>query len=212
MYSAVSIGHVQAIDSQEENPMKAQSSRTLSLLAFGTLMFLPVAGSAQDNIRNSFQVYTHRDHYIRHASFLGRIGRVDTPLDSKDATFRRVRGLASGECTSFEATNPRLRDHYLRHANWRLVLAKRTNDRQFAEDATFCMEYGLINGGRDHSTVSFKSFNFPDRYIRHRNFELWVDPVENTDRFRLDATFLMQPPKLAPVKIDDGTALVPATD
>ena len=188
--------------------MTAKLLQKLCLIVCVTLL-LPQPGSAQDDQPHSFQVYTHRDHYIRHAGFVGRIGRVDTEQDSKDAKFRSVRGLA-GTCMSFESTN--LRGYYLRHSHWRLVLAKRTGDRQFNEDATFCMEYGLNQGGRDHSTVSFKSFNFSDRYIRHRNFELWLDPVENSDRFRLDATFLIQPPRLAPVKIDDGTALVPADD
>ena len=42
--------------------------------------------------------------------------------------------------------------------------------------------------------MSFRSFNFPDRYIRHRDSELWLDPFENTPMFRDDATFFMVPP------------------
>jgi hypothetical protein len=42
--------------------------------------------------------------------------------------------------------------------------------------------------------MSLRSFNFPDRYIRHRDFELWLDPFENTPLFRDDATFFMVRP------------------
>ena len=130
---------------------------------------------------------------MRHAGFLGRIGQTKTDVDARDAKFRVVPGLADKNCVSFEATN--VRDHYFKHAFFRIVLAKRLDEQKFREDATFCIVSGLHRIKRSGiDSMSFRSFNFPDRYIRHRNFELWLDPFENTPMFRDDATFFMVPP------------------
>jgi len=42
----------------------------------------------------------------------------------------------------------------------------------------------------DHC-YSFESFNFRSHNIRHRNLELWMDPFNNSELFRLDHTFKM---------------------
>lgn len=42
------------------------------------------------------------------------------------------------------------------------------------------------------NSVSFRSFNFPDRFIRHRNFLAEIEPV-SSDLDRLDATFIFHP-------------------
>jgi hypothetical protein len=42
--------------------------------------------------------------------------------------------------------------------------------------------------------ISFESVNYPDRFIRHRNFLGYVDPVVVTDKLgRQDATFHVVP-------------------
>jgi hypothetical protein len=52
------------------------------------------------------------------------------------------------------------------------------------------MKRGLANS----SWTSFASFNLPDHYIRHANFQLWIGRFENTPIFRKDATFLITGP------------------
>jgi hypothetical protein len=47
---------------------------------------------------------------------------------------------------------------------------------------------GLCASRSSGSKVSFRSFNFPDRYIRHQNSEGRIDPI-NSDLERMDATF-----------------------
>jgi hypothetical protein len=71
---------------------------------------------------------------------------------------------------------------------------------------------------------SFRSWNYPDRYIRHRlflglhyirhsNFELWLVKSDGSQLFKKDATFIMSPPLTVhpPIgPVDPGTNLVPA--
>jgi hypothetical protein len=54
----------------------------------------------------------------------------------------------------------------------------------FKADATFKKVAGLA----DSNWSSFQSYNHPDRYIRHHNFYLLLDPI-STDNEKLDATF-----------------------
>lgn len=188
--------------------MPSAMFRTITCLA---LLMLPGIGLVQEAKFRSLQAYRPENHYMRHAGFLGRVGPTKTDLDVRDAKFRVVPGLADKNCVSFEATN--VRDHYLKHAFFRIVLAKRLDERKFSEDATFCIVWGLHKTTRSgHDSMSFRSFNFPDRYIRHRNFELWLDPVENTPLFRDDATFFMVPPATREMSFVGDTVLVPADE
>ncbi|WP_409193942.1 AbfB domain-containing protein [Bacillus cereus] len=43
------------------------------------------------------------------------------------------------------------------------------------------------------SLISLRSKNFPDRFIRHRNFNLWVEPADS-QLAREDATFRIRTP------------------
>jgi len=185
--------------------------RTLAWVVCLALLMLPGVGFVQEPKYRSLQAFRPQDHYMRHAGFLGRIGRTKTDLDVRDAKFRIVPGLADRNCVSFEATN--VRDHYLKHAFWRIVLAKRLDEQKFREDATFCIVWGLHRTTRSGSdSMSFRSFNFPDRYIRHRNFELWLDPIENTALFRDDATFFMVQPATREMTFQGDTALDPVIE
>ena len=165
-------------------------SRCAARVACCALLMLPALASVQEPKLRSLQAYRPQDHYMRHAGFVGRVGPTKTELDVRDAKFRVVPGLADKNCVSFESTN--VRDHYFKHAFGRIVLAKRLDEQKFREDATFCIVWGLHKTTRSGvDAMSFRSFNFPDRYIRHRNFELWLDPFENTSLYRDDATFFM---------------------
>ncbi|MFM6252779.1 MAG: AbfB domain-containing protein, partial [Dolichospermum sp.] len=59
----------------------------------------------------------------------------------------------------------------------------------FRKDATFCPRRGLSNKGG----TSYESYNFPGYYIRHRDFELWLDKFDGSSLFRDDASFLRKP-------------------
>ena len=41
--------------------------------------------------------------------------------------------------------------------------------------------------------VSFRSVNFPNKYLRHRDGQVWLDDFRNTGLYRADATFIERP-------------------
>ena len=147
-----------------------------------TLPSLPQSSYAQPQKEVSFESFNFPDRYIRHRGMLGYVEKLQDKLARNDATFKIVPGLA-GRCRSFESVN--FPNHFLRHENFRLKLARRSNDRVFLEDATFCFVPGLASS----AWYSFESANLPGHYIRHRNFELWLDHLEKSQLFRADATF-----------------------
>lgn len=42
-------------------------------------------------------------------------------------------------------------------------------------------------------TVSFRSINYPDHFIRHRNGEAWLDANDGSELFKLDASWRVVP-------------------
>jgi hypothetical protein len=52
-------------------------------------------------------------------------------------------------------------------------------------DSQFRIVPGLAGSG----TVSLESANFPGRYLRHKNYELWVEADAGTSLFAADASF-----------------------
>lgn len=62
-------------------------------------------------------------------------------------------------------------------------------EKLLREDSTFKVVRGLA----DPAGVSFESVNFPGRFIRHRDFHLFLEPADS-DLARRDATFIVVPP------------------
>ncbi|MFI8962833.1 AbfB domain-containing protein [Streptomyces sp. NPDC053493] len=138
--------------------------------------------------------------FVRHADFLGELSGVGNDLDRRDATFELAEGLADSALVSLRSQN--LPGHVLRHEGFRIKLNDHTggNDsQQIREDATFVLTPGLD----DPTAVSFRSLNFPDRFLRHRDFHLFVEPADS-DLARRDATFRIVPGFL-PQFTFDGT-------
>ncbi|WP_238598138.1 AbfB domain-containing protein [Saccharothrix sp. ALI-22-I] len=74
--------------------------------------------------------------------------------------------------------------NYLRHQGFEVKLAPNDGTSGFAADATFTRVAGLA----DASWSSFRSVNYPTRYLRHSNFVLRIDEITTTTA-RADATF-----------------------
>lgn len=173
-----------------------------ALLLGLALLFPPISAMTYAQGRQAaFQSVNFPKRYIRHRQSLGYVDEINGALAKKDATFIIVPGLA-GRCSSFESTN--YPGHFLRHQNFRIKLAKRTDEQLFKDDATFCIRTGMANS----SASSFESVNAPNHFIRHRNFELWLDRRDPSPLFRKDATFHILPG--VSVIIDDGAKLNPA--
>ncbi|MFD8974899.1 AbfB domain-containing protein [Streptomyces sp. NPDC059593] len=122
------------------------------------------------------------NRYVRHQNYLGVTSVVDkkttSALDKADTSFMVRPGLADSSCYSFEARSDKLRDHYLRHENYRVKLHKDDLSSQFRADATFCATYG--NSGQG---ISLRAYNFRDRYLRHFNNELWIGSNGGTNNY-----------------------------
>lgn len=129
-----------------------------------------------------FESVTHPDHFIRHRNFLGELTRKDGPAD--DFRFALVRRGDRGLVALRSKHPPRL---CLRHRDFRVRLEgpEGQNDQLFLRDSTFFLVPGLA----DESAVSFQSFNFQDRFLRHRDFSLFVEP-QDSPNLAGDATFI----------------------
>jgi predicted carbohydrate-binding protein with CBM5 and CBM33 domain len=150
----------------------------------------PTQATIQQGNLYSFRTVTPGfDRYIRHYNSLGFTESVDAGSGDtlkKDATWKIAAGLADPACYSFEAVNQP--GKYLRHAMSRLRIDADPGDGQsdlFRNDATFCLKPGLDGD----STVSLAAKNFPNRYIRHRNGELWLDPNDSATGYKQDASW-----------------------
>ncbi|OAJ72269.1 hypothetical protein AYJ08_18750 [Brevibacillus sp. SKDU10] len=145
----------------------------------------------------SLESVNYPNRFIRHANFLGELTPVQSDLDRHDATFDWTGDWRFGAEGRLRSINYPL--HYLRHQNFRLKLHEAgypfgrpptPEERLAILDSTFIMVPGLTDP-TNRSLVSFRSKNFPDRFIRHRNFNLWVEPADS-DLARADATFKLR--------------------
>lgn len=146
----------------------------------------------------SLQSVNYPNHFVRHRFFSGSLTQVSSDLDRMDATFRIVPGLATpsgagtAQYVSFEAWN--YPGFFLVDENGGLVLRRRpTCDRDFDRLATFKQVAGLA----DTSAYSFESSLRAGRYIRHRNFGLFVEAGQG-DLFKNDASFRLTAPRWDP--------------
>ncbi|MEY9962549.1 RNA polymerase sigma factor (sigma-70 family) [Streptacidiphilus sp. MAP12-16] len=122
--------------------------------------------------------------YLSEAGVLGFLHPVGagSPVGTRrQSTFTIVAGLADRHCYSFKDATGR----YLRHFAFRARLDVNDGSAIFKKDTTFCVRTGSAIG-----SVSLESYNYPGRYLHHRaNFELWLDPSDNTDAFRASSSF-----------------------
>ena len=130
------------------------------------------------------------DWFIRHRNFLGELSRQYTSDPPGDFSFKLLSwpplGPGEPERVALESTN--IPGGYrLRHKFFRIVLEKSTGpgDQLFLADSTFYLELNRFGFGG----VSFRSVNYPDRYLRHRDFQLWVEPW-NSPNLAADASFI----------------------
>ncbi|HEX6344167.1 AbfB domain-containing protein [Umezawaea sp.] len=116
---------------------------------------------------------------------------ADSTWAATTGTWRSGADLPLDQARSFRVTTPGYTDRYLRHQA-DLARTDVVNDASAAvlkSDATFIVRRGLANS----TCYSFESRNHPGRFLRHADFRVRLAASENTDLFRLDATFCAQP-------------------
>ena len=144
----------------------------------------------------SFESLNYPGYYLRHQGFRIKLHRR-TPdlLFRKDATFKKVPGLANRSWVSFESYN--YPGRFIRHRGYHLYIESGNTDL-FRKDATFRFvqpKYiggGGGGGGRQGKRHSFQSFNYPDHFIRHRNYFGEITRIVS-QLDRKDATFRIVP-------------------
>ncbi|MCQ9183973.1 AbfB domain-containing protein [Streptomyces sp. IBSBF 2953] len=109
--------------------------------------------------------------------------KLDAPRGSEsraDSTFEVVKGLANGSCYSFRTAD----GAYLRHRDFVLRAERNDGSSLFQQDATFCAGYSGYEGA-----VVLQSVNYPNYALRHRNFQLRLDPYGYNTTNRQDFMF-----------------------
>lgn len=154
----------------------------------------------------NFEANSPRGFFIRHRNFLGELTKMDEGPADDFGFMLETRDPSRHNLVSFSSVN--FPGKYLRHSDFRIrlddfppVAGNHADLFLFLQDSSFFQGPGLA----DPSGVSFQSFNYPDRFLRHRDFDLHVEPRDSAN-LAADATFLMRP---AAVPFDPGTALNP---
>ncbi|MGW6903623.1 family 43 glycosylhydrolase [Streptomyces sp. NPDC054940] len=73
-------------------------------------------------------------------------------------------------------------DRFIRHWEYRARIEANVSP---LADSQFRVVTGLTGSG----TVSLESANFPGYYLRHKNFEVWLEKNDGTAQFAADASF-----------------------
>jgi hypothetical protein len=148
----------------------------------------------------SLQSYNIPTMYIRHRNFGGELTEINSDLDKQDATFRSRDGNNSSLRleAAYVAGQVNHAGFYLRHRDWVVTLQQEDltgsipdpspEQRQFTLDTTFRMIPGLA----DASCVSFESVQWSGKYLRHRDWKLYLESADD-DLAKRDTTFHLVP-------------------
>jgi hypothetical protein len=94
---------------------------------------------------------------------------------------------------SVNATTACCTAFYIRHDDGddRVVITEITagSSALAKADATWIVQAGLANS----ACISFESANDPGQYLRHFDFELYLEPNDRSSQFAQDATFCPRP-------------------
>jgi Alpha-L-arabinofuranosidase B (ABFB) domain len=116
-----------------------------------------------------------------------------TAASPSPSTASTAPGLTPGSRISIQATTACCTSFYIQHddSDNRVVITQLTpgSSATADADATWIVQAGLADG----SCVSFESANDPGEYLRHYDFELYLDPDDGSSQFASDATFCPQP-------------------
>ncbi len=148
----------------------------------------------------SFSLFSNNfpDLFIIRRGGIGVIAKPETDSDSGDATFDWT-----GPGLSFSTTGM-LRgaaapsgfvlhimdfDNFLIEDKFFDGIIDPARKEEVRQQSTFTAVPGLI----DPNQFSFRSVAFPDRFLRHRTFQLFAEPVNAPSELQ-DATFRRAPP------------------
>ncbi|MFF4098900.1 AbfB domain-containing protein [Streptomyces sp. NPDC001903] len=139
------------------------------------------------------------DFFIIDHNGLVDIAKIETEEDRRNATFQWTgTSLASfgGEGMLVRAVAPigfclhiATFDNFRIHSKFFTGITEPEVKAQVIEESTYILEAAEI----DPNQASFRSVKFPERFIRHRNFELFAETLESIDDLQ-SACFRIAPP------------------
>ncbi|MEU5770765.1 AbfB domain-containing protein [Streptomyces asoensis] len=143
------------------------------------------ADPAPSGDRRSVQAVNYPDRYWHVSDGLVRLDAPRGSESRQDSTFTLVKGLSNSSCYSF-ATHD---GTYLRHRDFVLRSERNDGSTLFKQDATFCPGYSGQQGA-----VLLQSVNYPNYALRHKNFQLRLDPWGYNTTNRADFSFRLVSP------------------
>ena len=138
------------------------------------------------------------DFFIVERSGLADIAKIETDTDRRDATFEWTGpNLRFGETGQLRRAVAPLGfvlriatfDDFRMHGKFDAGIVDPDVAAEVRADSTFVLERGVI----DPNQFSFRSVKFPDRFIRHRDLQLFAEPVNTPDELQ-SATFRIVSP------------------
>lgn len=91
---------------------------------------------------------------------------------------------------SFEAFNDS--NYYISHDDFEGYI-RQAIELLGKENATFKIIPGLDQESGRANAISFQSYNYPDHYLTHDNFRLYLRKSDGSDLFNANSTFLIEP-------------------
>ncbi len=146
----------------------------------------------QDGSTVSLQGSNYTANYVTNVSGTIRLAMPQSTADRQQATFRTVPGL-SGKGISFQSSTAT--GQYLRHQNFQAFVQASDGSGLFKNDSTFMPTAALAGacGCNFGMCMSYQSINYPGYYLRHQNFNLYLQKYDGSDLFKQDASFCAAP-------------------
>ncbi|MET9604140.1 AbfB domain-containing protein [Streptomyces sp. NPDC006512] len=152
-----------------------------------------VAASKLSLFSNNFP-----DFFIIDRSGVIDIAKIETEEDRRNATFQWT-----GPSIDFDETGMLVRavaplgfclriatfDDFRMHSKFFTGIIDPQVKAEVIEESTFVLQRAEI----DPNQASFRSVKFPERFIRHRNFELFAEPVVSPDELQSACFRITQP-------------------
>jgi hypothetical protein len=123
----------------------------------------------------SFESYNHPGKYIRHTNFLLYLTECTTALAKQDASFVLESKVYKISLACYPENASRLMDYG----------GSIASDVSPYNDGLWIIRPGLA----DNNGVSVESAEFPGYYLRHKNWEIWLERSDGSDVFKKDATW-----------------------
>lgn len=133
----------------------------------------------------SVESVNYPGRYWHVSNGLVKLDQVRGSESREDSTFDVVKGLSNSSCYSFRTNDGK----YLRHREFILRAERNDGSSLFKQDATFCGGYSGYTG-----EAMLTSVNYPNYALRHKNFQLRLDPYGYNTTNRKDFLFRLVAP------------------